>query len=69
MAVNQVQEWEIVIELEDGQRQALEAWEDLEQHVSMNYTLNDDELIVSGFDSEYTAECCNTAIEEFLASL
>ncbi len=69
MAVNQVQEWEIIIDLEEGQRQALEVWEDLEQHVTMCYTLNDSELIVSGFDSEYTAECCNTVIEDFLENL
>jgi hypothetical protein len=69
MAVNQVQEWEIVIELGEGQRQALEAWEDLEGNVTMNYTLNDSELIITDFDCEYTAECCNDAIEEFLASL
>jgi len=69
MAVNQVQEWEIVIELEEGQRQALESWENFEENVTMNYTLNDSELVICGFDCKYIAECCNIEIEDFLSNL
>ena len=69
MAVNQVQEWEIVIDLEEGQRQALESWDDFFQNITMFYQINDSELVITGFDSEYTAELYNYSIVEFLASL
>lgn len=69
MAVNQVQEWEIVIKLEDGQRQALESRDDFFQNITMFYEINDSELVITGFEDEYTAELYNYSIEEFLENL